>query len=269
MREEMGFKGEARARGDASGQVFACLCSRRVLHPRRFHVKHSESDAIKDASGLGSTVRIIFPRWMNLLPTATAVIAPVAMAAVVAGAWYWLSPGYTDVGYQPRQPVEFSHKLHAGTLGMDCRYCHNTVEVAARAAIPPTATCMNCHKIVKAESEKLALVRESFETGAAIPWVRVHQLPDYAYFDHSVHLAASVGCESCHGRIDQMERVTLMQPLSMGWCLDCHRQPGPHLRPPREITHMGYVASTNGFDRTRSPNGRLLAPPEHCSGCHR
>ena len=206
---------------------------------------------------------------MNVIPTVVAVAIPVVGAAVVGAVWYWLSPSYTDVGYQPEQPVEFSHKLHAGALGLDCRYCHNTVEVAARAAIPPTATCMNCHKLVKAESEKLALVRESFETGAPIPWVRVHQLADYAYFDHSVHLAASVGCESCHGRIDQMEKVTLSQSLSMGWCLECHREPAPYLRPVGEITQMGYAASTNGFDRSKFSNGRDLAPPEHCSGCHR
>lgn len=230
-------------------------------------------------------MRFVFPRWTNLIPTIAAAGAPVVLAGAIGFVWYWFSPSYTDVGYQPEQPVPFSHKLHAGSLGMDCRYCHNTVERAARAAIPPTETCMNCHRIVKQDSPKLEVVRNSAETGEPIPWVRVHQLPDYAYFDHSIHLAASVGCVSCHGRVDQMEKVTLSQSLSMGWCLECHRDPSPHLRPQKEITNMTYVASANG----KSPNGkqassngkqvhgripssdhsRSLAPPEHCSGCHR
>ena len=220
----------------------------------------------------------IFPRWMNQIPTAAAIAVPLVGVVVVAGTWYWMSPSYTDVGYQPEQPVAFSHRLHAGELGMDCRYCHNTVEAAAFAAVPSTSTCMNCHKIIGAESETLAQVRQSYETGEPIPWVKVHQLPDYAYFSHNVHLAAGVGCESCHGRIDQMEKVTLSQSLSMGWCLDCHRNPDPHLRPTSEITNMGYMASANGAADSRQTNahgavhssgGRELAPPQHCSGCHR
>lgn len=215
---------------------------------------------------------------MNHIPTVVAVAVPIIVVIVVAAVWYWMSPSYTDVGYQPEQPVAFSHKLHAGALGMDCRYCHNTVEAASFAAVPPTSTCMNCHKIVGADSEKLALVRQSYETGDPIPWVKVHQLPDYAYFAHNVHLAAGVGCESCHGRIDRMEKVTLSESLSMGWCLDCHRNPGPHLRPKSEVTRMGYVAGVNGVaglgdtnthGAVYSSNGRALLPPENCSGCHR
>ena len=216
---------------------------------------------------------------MNAIPTLVPIAVPIIGIGVVCGAWYWMSPSYTDVGYQPEQPVAFSHRLHAGELGMDCRYCHNTVEAASYAAVPPTETCMNCHKIVGTDSEKLAQVRQSYETGEPIPWVKVHQLPDYAYFAHNVHLAAGVGCESCHGRIDRMEKVTLSQSLSMGWCLDCHRNPGPHLRPKTEITSMGYLARANGAvaphhtnthnDFVHASNGRKLVPPENCSGCHR
>jgi hypothetical protein len=215
-------------------------------------------------------VALLFPRWTNQIPNMAAAGIPVLGTAVVFAVWYWFSPEYTDVGYQPQQPVPFSHKLHAGEMGIDCRYCHNTVEYAARAAVPATETCMNCHRIVKKDSPKLELVRKSAETGAPIPWVRVHLLPDYAYFDHSVHLAAGVGCTSCHGRIDQMEVVTQQKPLSMSWCLECHRDPAPNLRPRDQITNMAYVASVAGYDPAHDvTRTRPLSPPEHCSGCHR
>src|SRR5688572_19352373 len=166
-----------------------------------------------------------------MIPLAAGVLGPLALAGLVGGVWYYFSPEFTDVGYRPQQPVPFSHKLHAGDMGMDCRYCHNTIEKAAHAAIPASQTCMNCHSLVKTDSPRLKLVRDSYETGEPIPWVRVHQLPDYAFFDHRPHLAAGVGCSSCHGRIDKMPVVEMAKPLSMGWCLDCHRDPEPELRP--------------------------------------
>lgn len=212
----------------------------------------------------------IFPRWTNKIPLAIGIAGPILGAAVIFAVWYWFSPLYTDTGYRPEQPVHYSHKLHAGQMGMDCRYCHNTVEEAAHAAIPPTQTCMNCHSQVKTTSPKLALVRRSYETGESIPWVRVHQLPDYAYFNHSPHVAAGVGCASCHGRVDQMEVVEMDQPLSMGWCLDCHRNPEPHLRPKSEVTNMSYDPVAAGYDYKTDPERtRLPAPPVNCSGCHR
>jgi hypothetical protein len=175
------------------------------------------------------------------------------------------------VGYQPTQPVDYSHKLHAGELGMDCRYCHSTVERSAFAAVPPTQTCMNCHARVKTDSVKLLPVRESWANDTPIKWVRVHNLPDYVYFDHSAHLAAGVGCSTCHGRVDQMPKVTQMQPLTMGWCLECHRDPGPNLRKPDEVTKMDWVASAEqaANHEGKAVNGRKVAPPTHCSGCHR
>ena len=134
---------------------------------------------------------------------------------------------------------------------------------------------MNCHSKVQADNPHLAKVRESWETGKALEWVRVHMLPDYAFFNHSVHLAAGVGCKSCHGRIDQMEIVTQDQPLSMSWCLDCHRNPGPHIRPP-DVAVTDMTWEPDGTDRLTShtvapglKEGRPLVPPEHCSGCHR
>ena len=213
----------------------------------------------------------IFPKWTNKIPTALAVAAPIALTLVVAAIWYWFSPWYTDVGYEPEQPVPYSHKFHAGDLAIDCRYCHNTVEKADFAAVPPTSTCMNCHKEIATDSPKLAKVRESAENGTSIPWVKIHQLPDYAYFSHQVHTNAGVGCVSCHGRIDQMEVVYQAEPLSMGWCLNCHRDPEPHLRPVSEVTNMAYQPA---FELTDAEREGLLAkydihPSENCSTCHR
>ena len=212
----------------------------------------------------------IFPRWTNHLPAVVGLAAPLVLVGVVAAVWYWFSPWYTDVGYRPHQPVPYSHALHAGDMGLDCRYCHNTVERAAHAAIPPTETCMNCHSQVKTESERLTLVRESYASGESIPWVRVHQLPDYAYFDHSPHVAAGVGCASCHGRVDQMVVVEMKQPLSMSWCLECHRNPEPHLRPLDQVTNMQWDPQKHDYDPSTDPNRtRPVNPPVHCSGCHR
>ncbi len=213
---------------------------------------------------------LIFPKWTNKAPLVVGVGTPIILVGVVFVIWYWFSPKYTDVGYAPSQPVSFSHKLHAGDLGMDCRYCHNTVEKAGHAAVPPTKTCMNCHHLVLKDSPKLELVRRSFASGLPIPWVRVHMLPDYAFFNHSVHVAAGVGCKSCHGRIDQMKTVYQHEPLSMSWCLDCHRAPEKHLRPRDQVTNMAWTAAKAGYDPAQdAERTRKLEPPLHCSGCHR
>jgi hypothetical protein len=215
-------------------------------------------------------VALIFPRWANRAPLVVGVGVPLLGFFASLSLWYWGSPKFLEVGYQPRQPVAFSHKLHAGDLGLDCRYCHNTVERGAFAAIPPTQTCMNCHAVVLKDSPKLAPVRESYASGKPMEWIKVHMLPDYAYFDHSVHLAAGVGCVSCHGRVDQMKIVRQEAPLSMSWCLECHRDPTPHLRPLDKITAMDWdphaAAYTPGDDPQR---GRRPQAPLHCSGCHR
>jgi len=205
----------------------------------------------------------IFPRSLNRLPAIVAIGIALAGGLVTALVWYYFTPKHTHVGYAPRQPVPYSHWLHAGQMGMDCRYCHSQIERAAHAQIPPTQTCMNCHSLVRTDSARLAPVRESWESGRPVEWVRVHKLPDHAYFDHSVHLSAGVGCVTCHGRIDQMDVVRQMQPLSMSWCLDCHRNPGPNIRPVDQITNMDPNLSG-----TAQPP-RPLNPPQHCSGCHR
>jgi len=145
------------------------------------------------------------------------------------------------------------------------------VERSFFAAIPPTQTCMNCHAIVLKESPKLAPVRESFASGRPISWVKVHMLPDYAYFDHGVHLSAGVGCVLCHGRIDQMKVVHQDKPLSMSWCLECHRNPTPALRPLDTITTMDWDPRAHEpyVPRDDPKRKRQVQPPLHCSGCHR
>ncbi|MEZ5979586.1 MAG: cytochrome c3 family protein [Planctomycetota bacterium] len=210
-----------------------------------------------------------FPSWTLTLRDLSGLVAVGALLYVIVFVWFGFSPKTTDVGYQPHQPVAYSHKLHAGDLGIDCRYCHTTVEHAGHAAVPPTATCMNCHSMIHTESPKLQLVRESASTGEPIPWVRVHDLPDYVYFNHSAHLAAGVGCASCHGRVDQMEEVHQDKPLSMGWCLECHRNPEPNIRPVSEITNMAYDPTAHEGLGAELLAERGIAPKQNCSTCHR
>ncbi len=215
---------------------------------------------------IGSKMSLPFPPWTNKLRLLLGVGTVAGGVYLVALTGLGMSPAAIDVGYQPDQPVPFSHAVHAGELGLDCRYCHNTVEQAAHAAVPPTQTCMACHTRIHAESDKLAPLRESWADGTPVPWVRVHDLPDYAYFDHSAHVQAGVGCVSCHGRVDQMEVVHQDQPLSMGWCLDCHRDPAPHLRPPDMVTAMKPL---DPRDPRLVAADDAAAAPEDCSTCHR
>ena len=212
----------------------------------------------------------IFPRWTNELPLRIAAGSLVALGLAVGGIWYYFSPEYTDVGYQPVQPVPYSHKLHAGDLGLDCLYCHATVDRAPVAVIPPTQICMNCHRLVMRDSPALAPIRESFASGRPMRWVRVHNLPGFAYFDHRPHLRAGVGCSTCHGRIDKMEVVTQAKPLSMSWCLDCHRNPDPYLRAESDITNMEWSAPKDQLQlAVRIKAAKHLHPPVDCTGCHR
>ena len=152
----------------------------------------------------------IFPRWTVKLPPMIAAAVALGGPAVLGAIWYYFSPRHTDVGYQPKQPVPYSHKLHAGDLGMDCRYCHTGVERSAVAMVPPTQTCMNCHAFIKKESALLAPIQQSWADGSPVEWVRIHKIPDYAFFDHSAHISAGVGCSSCHGRVDQIDRKSVV-----------------------------------------------------------
>jgi hypothetical protein len=212
----------------------------------------------------------LFPRWSNkVVPILIFwVLGPLGTAGIAAAVYYTPNDNL-DVGYAPKQPVPYSHKLHAGELGIDCRYCHSAVERGAMATVPPTQTCMNCHKNIRTDSVKLLPVRESFATGESIPWIRIHNAPDYVYFDHSVHMSAGVGCVACHGRVDQMEVVQQVKPLSMTFCLECHRNPGPNMRPAGvSVTDMTWEPKPDGKPVSRTGN-RTVSPPLHCSGCHR
>jgi hypothetical protein len=214
----------------------------------------------------------VFPRWANKTRALAGMLlggAPVYLTFLI---WYGASPKTTDVGFEPQQPVPYSHALHAGQLGLDCRYCHNTVEQAAHAAIPPTGTCMNCHARIHTKSEKLAPIRASYETGNPVEWIKVHDLPDYVYFNHSAHVTRGVGCVTCHGRVDQMEEVYQHEPLSMSWCLDCHREPERNLRPPEEVTNMAWTPpeGADPFEYGKALREKNnLNPPTDCSTCHR
>ncbi len=179
--------------------------------------------------------------------------------------------GYvTNEGVAREQPVQFSHKHHAGELGIDCRYCHTSVEVSAVASVPPTKTCINCHSQIWAQSAYLEPVRASWRTGDSIRWIKVNDLPDFVYFNHSVHVHKGVGCVSCHGRVDQMNQLAQATSLQMEWCLDCHRHPEQHVRPREAVFDMAWEAPGN-----REVWGPALVqaydihPRTDCSTCHR
>lgn len=216
--------------------------------------------------------KFVFPRWANYLLPGIVLIAVGAAAYMPVVVSFGGSPRTTDVGYAPQQPVPYSHAIHVGKLGLDCRYCHTTVEQAGFAALPVTQVCMNCHSTVLADSPKLLKVRESWANGKPIEWVKVHDLPDYAYFNHSAHANKGVGCVTCHGRVDQMDVVRQEKPLSMAWCLDCHREPQKQLRPVEQVTSMSWKAEDQrklGMELKQQYGIRDSAYMTACSTCHR
>ncbi len=247
----------------------------------------------------------IFPKWTNDIPRVGTPLVGVLGACAIFALWFWGSPKHTDVGYAPVQPIAYSHKLHAGDLGLDCRYCHYNVDKSQHAGVPPTQVCMNCHRQVKTDSTLLSPLRTSWgdgkpeHDGGAIPWVRVHKIGDYAYFNHSAHVQlgvgenrAAVGCVECHGRVDEMQVVRQQQPLSMSWCLECHNDPASHLRPVDQLTNMQWQADAAWSEKAKriaeslDPPGRTTGVRQHktdaqgntitinratasCTGCHR
>jgi hypothetical protein len=219
----------------------------------------------------------IFPKWTNHLPIKVAIGAALVAGAVSAGAYYYLTPRYANVGYQPIQPVAFSHEIHAGQLGIDCRYCHSDVEKAWYSNIPSANTCMNCHNQVLKDDPKLALVRESAASGKPIPWVQVHKVPDYVYFNHSVHVNRGISCVKCHGQINYMDEVRQDKSLTMSFCLDCHRHPELNIRPTDKVTDLDWkwsndpkeneqMQKTKGAELVKQMHVQSL---ESCSACHR
>jgi hypothetical protein len=217
--------------------------------------------------------RFVFPKWSNYLLPMVAIGAVGALFYVPTLFALGASPKTLAAGYMPTQPVPYSHAIHAGKLGLDCRYCHNTVEKTAFASVPPTQTCMNCHGTILTTDPDLQPIRNSWATGMPIQWVKVHNLAQYVYFNHSAHVNHGVGCVECHGRIDQMDQVYQAKPLSMGWCLECHRNPGPHLRPKDQVTNMGWVPAKDPAALARDLMGQYqihdVAYMTSCSTCHR
>lgn len=195
------------------------------------------------------------------------------IAIIAAGVLVWrAATGAPHAVNTPvEQPVPFSHKHHVGDDGIDCRYCHTSVETEATAGIPPISTCMTCHSQLYTDQKALAPIVRSWESGVALHWQRVHDLPDFVFFNHSIHIAKGVGCEECHGRVDKMPLTARVAPLSMAWCLDCHRDPAPHLRPRDEVFDMSWRADNRealGTDLMVRYHIRTAKLTE-CSTCHR
>ena len=170
------------------------------------------------------------------------------------------------------QPVAFKHSLHVSELGIDCRYCHNSVEVSSAASIPPTETCMSCHSQIRVGAPQLKVVQDSWDSGEPIAWNRVHDLADFVYFNHSAHVNKGVGCSSCHGEVNRMEGMWKNEPMSMGWCLECHRAPEQFVRPLDQVFNTSYKKPGNQLAL-----GEKLVEEYHinvdklpqCSTCHR
>jgi hypothetical protein len=195
--------------------------------------------------------------------------------AVIIGLSIALGYGWSYSTFNTRedaviqQAVPFSHEHHVGGLGIDCRYCHTSVEVSAYAGLPASSICMNCHSQIWAESEMLKPVRDSYEHKKPLIWARVNDLPDFVYFNHSIHLNKGVGCESCHGRVDRMPLMSKVHTFHMEWCLECHENPKPHLRPREAITVMGWQPrnaseAPEALARTYNVQSRT-----DCYACHR
>ena len=231
----------------------------------------------------------LFPKWMNALPTLGAVAGLGGGITVVAGGWYWLTPDFYEVGYMPEQPGSgFNHQIHAGQLGIDCRYCHTNVEQSDHANVPSTATCFGCHSPGKLDNvvaeDDIAFIRDAIASDASIEWRNVHVVPDYAHFSHQVHVNSGVSCLSCHGQIAGMPVVSQAEGLGMGWCLDCHRDSaedgtGANLVPPDQVTNLleleekwfSKPVEERSWDGV-TPSDLLQTihrdPPQHCAGCH-
>jgi len=199
-------------------------------------------------------------------------------AVVILGAIGWMvsslfRSGYnTGQGVTIAQPLPFSHDHHVSGLGIDCRYCHTAVEKGASAGIPPTSTCYNCHKLIWNDSPLLAPVRDSYTSGKPIRWARVHDLPDFVYFDHSIHVAKGVGCASCHGRIDRMALTYQASTLQMEWCLDCHRHTDRNVRPRDQVFNMAWKTGEEGPAGTELASQYQLRSAyalTNCTTCHR
>jgi hypothetical protein len=221
-------------------------------------------------------VPAIFSRSLDFHVRQAGIGLLIGAGLFVTGWYYYALPSYTRVGYTPEQPVPFSHKIHVGQLGMDCTYCHAAVFESPQANVPSAQTCMNCHNPskanVKGASPLLSPIRNSYDTGKPVEWKRVHKLPEYAYFNHSVHVNKGVSCVSCHGQVNEMRVVAHDKPLTMGWCLQCHNDPMLQLRPVSEVTNLTWAPGAGQSHNeigAAIKNDLQVKPPMNCQGCHR
>ena len=202
------------------------------------------------------------------------LISIVVVPFLAIGVAYWVmrSNYITDQAITLNQPVPFSHVHHVGDFGLDCRYCHTGVETSPIAGVPPTHVCMTCHAQLYTQTAMLAPVRESLTDDRPIHWNKVNKLPDYVYFDHSIHIAKGVGCSTCHGAVDHMPLMRQAAPLTMGWCLNCHRDPTPYLRPQAAVFDPEWTAPADQAEQGRKLLVKYLIDNHHltdCSVCHR
>jgi len=213
----------------------------------------------------------IFRRSANTLSKLSLAGALIAAGGLILTAMILGRSSYVTRAQEfIEQPVQFSHLHHVGDDGIDCRYCHTSVETSAFAGIPPTKTCMNCHTQIWSTAPILEPVRASFRDDRPMKWIRVHDLPDFAYFNHSIHIKKGVGCETCHGRIDRMPLTLQQNTLQMNWCLDCHRNPENYVRPRSEVFTMGYVPSEpQSVIGPRLVKEYGIRGNTSCSTCHR
>jgi hypothetical protein len=215
----------------------------------------------------------VFPRSANWASKASILAALLIVASILGVVLNINRIDYVSmVDVAIDQPVHFSHKHHVTGMGIDCRYCHTTVEVSSFAGVPPTETCMTCHSQIWTEAPILEPVRASFRDNKPIEWNRVHDLPDFVYFDHSIHVSQGIGCQSCHGQVDQMPLMKKAHTLNMEWCLDCHRDPAQFIRPRDQVFNMNYEYPANQETLGKS----LVADYDvqtsqltNCSICHR
>ena len=213
----------------------------------------------------------LFPSWSNTASYVVLTTLGVSVVAVPAAAMIWVrTPYVTKEESAVDQPVQFDHRHHVRDDGIDCLYCHYEATRSSYAGVPPTAVCMNCHGQVWSDSARLKPVRDSYFSGEPLRWERVHQLPDFVYFNHSAHVSHGVGCKSCHGRVDLMASVYPVAPLTMRWCLDCHRNPDAELRPLDRVTDMEWVPREPQAELGARIRSELhVAPPVNCTTCHR
>lgn len=213
----------------------------------------------------------LFPRSATAWARASIFLALFAVAGGLGIAFALARSGYvTRQGEVVEQPVPFSHDHHVAQIGIDCRYCHTAVEKSARAGIPPTQTCMNCHSVIWANAPMLEPVRASLRENRPLRWNRVHDLPDFVYFNHAVHVAKGVACVTCHGQVDQMPLIFQSASLTMSWCLDCHRNPKPNLRPREEVANVAWTPPADlAALQSRLYEDYHVRTNVSCSTCHR